>query len=70
MKKVKPNQLKLNKSKVSDLLGLELEKIRGGVDSRGNDSGRRCLWSPESCRYQRCDDYDYSTNGCPTTWGS
>ncbi|MCH2192577.1 hypothetical protein [Kordia sp.] len=52
------------------MLGLSIEKIRGGVDSRTNDSGRSCLWSPESCRHQMCDDYDYSTNGCDTTWSS
>ncbi|PTX60191.1 hypothetical protein C8N46_107198 [Kordia periserrulae] len=64
MKKKETKHLKLNKTKVSQLLELDLEKVKGGA------SGKTCEWDPYLEQYVRCNDYDYSTNGCDSTWST
>lgn len=54
MKKVKISQLELKKSKISKLLQIDHTAIKGGYE--------------DSQDPRDCGDYDYSTNGCYTTW--
>ena len=54
MKRKNLNQLQLKKSKISKLLEIDYSAIKGGYEDSQD---------PRDCK-----DYDYSTNGCYTTW--
>ncbi len=60
MKKFKLNSLELKKTKIARLLDLDLSKVKGGNTT------------DDTISYpylgDKCNDYDYSTNGCYTTW--